>query len=93
MYGGGMVAQMDAEKRSEQALLGERLPDATDKPDEVSVFLSLMLSSNRIVCFASTHVLGKVIISSIRRSVVAAGRSIPLTCKVLPRRREHNGFT
>ena len=35
MYGGGMVAQMDAEKRSEQALLGERLPDATDKPDEV----------------------------------------------------------
>ena len=35
MYGGGMVAQMDAEKRSEQALLGERLPDATDQPAEV----------------------------------------------------------
>ncbi len=33
-----MVAQMDAEKRSEQALLGERLPDATDKPDEVCSF-------------------------------------------------------
>ena len=38
MYGGGMVAQMDADKRSEQALLGERLPDATDKPDEVCSF-------------------------------------------------------
>ena len=36
MYGGGMVAQMDAEKRSEQALLGERLPDANDQPVEVS---------------------------------------------------------
>jgi hypothetical protein len=35
MYGGGMVAQMDAEKRSEQALLGERLPDANDQPVEV----------------------------------------------------------
>ncbi len=30
-----MVAQIDAEKRSEQALLGERLPDAKDAPVEV----------------------------------------------------------
>ena len=36
MYAGGMTAQMDADKRNEQALLGERLPDASDMPTEVS---------------------------------------------------------
>ena len=45
-----MVAQMDAEKRSEQALLGERLPDATDQPAEVCAIRKLIAESIRTFC-------------------------------------------